>query len=105
MKDRTEVRQGGGNPYSVRRTSLREKRSRCAAHPCRTRGREKWRGRMERMRDERGKFIHAGSEGETEGGGEQEALCWGMSSVRITLSSRRVIDTSAAPPPQKKSSP
>lgn len=27
---------------------------------------------------------------------EEEALCWGISSVRITLSSRRVIDTSAA---------
>lgn len=31
-----------------------------------------------------------------EEGVKEEALCWGISSVRITLSSRRVIDTSAA---------
>lgn len=43
-------------------------------HPCRVRGRE----------------------GESEEEVKEEALCWGISSVRIPLSSRRVIDTSAA---------
>lgn len=54
-----------------------------------------------RSREKEGKFIQAGAEGV-----KKEALCWGISSVRITLSSRRVIDTSAASGgPEGKTSP